>query len=68
MREVSIPSDADAVRMHPLSAEEEKVYFKRAFEVTDRAGRRNLYGRSRCTDNVVRAMSPNVPVVGVSRK
>jgi integrase len=43
VREVSIPSDADAVRMHPLSAEEEKAYFKDAFEVTDRAGRRNLY-------------------------
>ena len=43
VREVSIPSDADAVRMHPLSAEEEKAYFKGAFEVTDRAGRRNLY-------------------------
>ena len=43
VREVSIPSDADAVRMHPLSAEGEKAYFKGAFEVTDRAGRRNLY-------------------------
>lgn len=43
VRDVSIPSDADAVRMHPLSAEEEKAYFKSAFEVTDRAGSRNLY-------------------------
>jgi integrase len=43
VRELSIPSDAEAVRMHPLSPEEEKAYFKAAFEVTDRAGRRNLY-------------------------
>jgi integrase len=43
VREVSIPSDIDAVRMHPLSAEEETTYFKAAFEVKDRAGRRNLY-------------------------
>jgi site-specific recombinase XerD len=47
VREVSIPSDADAVRMHPLSTEEEKAYFKSAFEVTDRAGRRNLYDVSK---------------------
>ena len=43
VREVSIPSDAEAVRMHPLSTEEEKAYFGSAFEITDRAGRRNLY-------------------------
>jgi integrase len=30
VREVDIPSDADAVRMHILIAEEEKDYFKRA--------------------------------------
>jgi len=47
VREVSIPSDADAMRMHPLSAEEEKAYFESAFEVTDRAGRRNLYDVSK---------------------
>ncbi len=43
MREVSMPSDADAVRIHVLTVEEEEKYFKAAFEVVDRAGRRNLY-------------------------
>lgn len=43
VREVSMPSDADAVRMHVLTHEEEEKYFKAAFEVVDRAGRRNLY-------------------------
>jgi integrase len=47
VREVRIPSDADAVRMHPLSAEEEKAYFKSAFEVIDGAGRRNLHDVSK---------------------
>lgn len=43
VREVSIPSDAKAVRMHPLSRDEEERYFKAAFNVVDRSGRRNLY-------------------------
>jgi integrase len=43
VREVTIPSDADAVRIHPLSAEEEVKYFEAAFKVVDRTGRRNLY-------------------------
>jgi len=47
VREVSMPSDLDAVRMHVLSAEEEEKYFAAAFEVVDRAGRRNLYDVAR---------------------
>ena len=43
VREVSMPSDADAVRMHVLTPEEEEKYFKAAFKVIDRGGRRNLY-------------------------
>jgi integrase len=43
VRQVSIPSDAEAVRIHPPSAAEEEAYFKAAFNVIDRAGRRNLY-------------------------
>lgn len=43
VREVSMPSDADAVRMHVLTAEEEEKYFKAAFKIVDREGRRNLY-------------------------
>ena len=47
VRELSIPSDTGAVRMHPLSAEEEKAYFKSAYQITDRAGRRNVYDVSK---------------------
>lgn len=43
VREVTIPSDANAVRMHVLTQEEEEKYFQAAFAVVDRAGRRNLY-------------------------
>jgi integrase len=43
VREVTMPSDADAIRMHVLTAEEEEKYFAAAFNVVDRAGRRNLY-------------------------
>ncbi|HXI90501.1 MAG TPA: tyrosine-type recombinase/integrase [Bryobacteraceae bacterium] len=43
VRDVSMPSDADAVRIHVLTAEEEQKYFEAAFHVVDRAGRRNLY-------------------------
>jgi integrase len=46
-REVSIPSDADAVRIHVLSADEEERYFRAAFDVVDREGRRNLYDVAR---------------------
>lgn len=47
VRHVSIPSDAEAVRIHPPSAEEEAAYFRAAFGVVDRAGRRNLYDVSK---------------------
>jgi integrase len=43
VRQVSMPSDAEAVRMNPPTAEEEQAYFTAAFKVTDRAGRHNLY-------------------------
>jgi integrase len=35
IREVDIPSDADAVRMHVLKPQEEKEYFKRAAQYPD---------------------------------
>ena len=35
VREVKIPSDVDAVRMHVLTAEEERVYFARAAKYPD---------------------------------
>ncbi len=44
---VTIPSDADALREHVLTSEEEGMYFARAFEIQDRAGRRNLYDLGR---------------------
>lgn len=47
VREVSIPSDKEAVRQHVLSADEEKAYFERAYQVLDRDGRRNLYDLGR---------------------
>jgi integrase len=47
---VTIPSEADAVRIHPLSAEEEEKYFTAAATIVDKrglpkghAGLRNLY-------------------------
>jgi integrase len=48
---VSIPSDANAVRMHPLNRDEEQRYFKAAFNVVDRSGRRNLYDAGRLIIN-----------------
>ena len=47
VREVSIPSDKDATREHVLTLQEEKAYFERARDVTDRNGRRNLYDLGR---------------------
>jgi site-specific recombinase XerD len=35
IREVTIPSDAEAVRMHILTAAEEKIYFQRAAKMRD---------------------------------
>ncbi len=43
VKEVSIPSDQDAVRIHVITPEEQTTYFTRAFAVLDRAKRRNLY-------------------------
>jgi len=43
VKEVTIPSDQDAVRIHVITAEEQTTYFARALEVKDRAGLRNLY-------------------------
>lgn len=43
MEDISIPSDAEATRDNILTPEMENAYFKRAFEVQDRNGRRNLY-------------------------
>jgi integrase len=43
VKEVSIPSDQDAVRIHVITPEEQGTYFARAFDVKDRAGLRNLY-------------------------
>ena len=43
VREVKIPSDQDAVRIHPVSRDEEAKYFEFAAEVKDRDGRRNLH-------------------------
>jgi integrase len=43
IREVTIPSDRDSFRMHPLTPEEEKQYFETAHAVKDQNGRRNLY-------------------------
>ena len=51
VREVKVPSDANAVRMHPLTRNEEERYFKAAFNVVDRAGRRNLYDVGRIMVN-----------------
>ena len=45
IRNVKIPSDADAVRIHVISTDEEKEYFKRA------AKNRNLYDISRLIRN-----------------
>lgn len=47
VREVSIPSDKEAVRQHVLSSDEEKRYFDRARDVKDRCGRTNLYDLGR---------------------
>jgi integrase len=44
---VTIPSDADSLREHVLTQEEEGRYFARAFEIKDREGRRNLYDLGR---------------------
>lgn len=43
VRQVTIPSDRESVRVHVLTEDEEKKYFNAAFDVVDRAGRRNLY-------------------------
>jgi len=43
VRKVKVPSDSEAVRINPPSMEEEEAYFKAAFKVIDKAGRRNLY-------------------------
>lgn len=51
VREVKMPSDANAVRIHPLSRNEEERYFNAAFNVVDRAGRRNLYDIGRIMIN-----------------
>lgn len=47
MEDVSIPSDAEAVRDNILTLEMEERFFARAFEVKDRTGRRNLYDLGR---------------------
>jgi integrase len=47
LENVSIPSDASAIREHVLTTDEERTYFARAFDVKDRAGRRNLYDLGR---------------------
>ena len=51
VREVTMPSDANAVRIHPLTRNEEERYFKAAFNVVDRAGHRNLYDVGRTMIN-----------------
>jgi integrase len=43
VRQVTMPSDRESVRMHVLTDEEEKKYFAAAFEIADRSGQRNLY-------------------------
>jgi integrase len=43
VKEVTMPSDEDAVRIHVVTPAEQEVYFARAFSVQDRAGLRNLY-------------------------
>lgn len=43
VRQVTIPSDRESVRMHVVTDEEEKKYFAAALEVVDSAGQRNLY-------------------------
>jgi integrase len=43
VREIKLPSDADSQREHVLADDEEAKYFAAAYEVQDRAGRRNLY-------------------------
>ena len=43
VRQITIPSDRESVRIHVLTNEEEKKYFKAASDVVDRDGRRNLY-------------------------
>jgi integrase len=43
VRELKMPSDAESQREHVLEDDEEAKYFATAYEVQDRAGRRNLY-------------------------
>lgn len=43
LKEVTIPSDRAAVRIHVITPEEQAVYFERAVGVKDKAGLRNLY-------------------------
>lgn len=43
VKEVTIPSDQEAVRIHVITPEEQAAYFERAAEVKDKAGLRNLY-------------------------
>jgi integrase len=43
VKQVTIPSDLDAVRIHVITPEEQAAYFERAIEVKDRAGLSNLY-------------------------
>jgi integrase len=47
VRQVSMPSDRDSVRIHVVTSEEEQKYFKAAFSVTDQESRRNLYDVAR---------------------
>lgn len=47
LEDVSIPSDADAVRDNIMTVEMESRFFARAFAVKDRNGRRNLYDLGR---------------------
>jgi integrase len=42
VRQVTIPSDRESVRIHPLNPEEETKYFKAAADVVDQNGLRNL--------------------------
>jgi integrase len=43
VKQVTIPSDQDAIRIHVITPEEQAAYFERAITVKDRSGLRNLY-------------------------
>jgi len=43
VKQVTIPSDQDAIRIHVITPEEQAAYFERAIGVKDRADRTNLY-------------------------